>query len=613
MLQESTSVVQSPSSDTQRERSASTITLLYWSELSEVESNAAKLIGFAGIECKPVKLTSTVIKESKAHGLIGSGANMIASAQTLARVAGEDRGIEWIESVLNTASHCFVFGFEPGPQDEGIIRHLTSNRLKKVLPIGHECVRFSVVPGTNDVCRQLAGVDIGTPDPKRDRVFDGSLNSVRSLVRIGALPCFVCLRHANCELFLAAGGEPADLDLPVSNGDLLKDFFPQTAPLLIFIRHACAECCWQNPAPQACLILDDPLLQNHYGFLDYGKLLASMEQENFSTSIAFIPWNYRRSKSSVVSLFRRAPDRFSLCVHGCDHTGGEFGEVDSARLRALARTGLDRMKEHEQLTGLPCDRVMVFPQGCFSSAALPALRACGYLAAINSTPYPADSATPLRLRDLLEVTANGPADFPLFLRRYPNDLESLAFDLFLGKPALIVEHHGYFRSGYAPLANLVRRLRSLEPRLQWSTAAESCSRTSLHRCGQDGTVHVRFFTDLFRLTNTSGVPQKYSLARNCSALDTDLEVLIDGKPVRWRRAGNEVCITHQLNPGASAEFHLRCPGDNSEPWPTAKRMSQRVTVFVRRRLSEFRDNCVDKSAFLSRMTSQIRNRLVRRK
>jgi hypothetical protein len=46
------------------------------------------------------------------------------------------------------------------------------------------------------------------------------------------------------------------------------------------------------------------------------------------------------------------------------------------------------------------------------------------------------------------------------LRRYPVSIFPLAFDLFVGKPALLVEHHGFFRNGCRPMTDFVRRLKS---------------------------------------------------------------------------------------------------------------------------------------------------------
>jgi hypothetical protein len=43
------------------------------------------------------------------------------------------------------------------------------------------------------------------------------------------------------------------------------------------------------------LVIDDPLLKPRYGFLKFLPFLRLMQRHDFATSIAFIPWNWRRS------------------------------------------------------------------------------------------------------------------------------------------------------------------------------------------------------------------------------------------------------------------------------------------------------------------------------
>jgi hypothetical protein len=69
-----------------------------------------------------------------------------------------------------------------------------------------------------------------------------------------------------------------------------------------------------------------------------------MHRNNFTTTIAFIPWNYARSSASAGKLFKQGASMLSLCVQGCDHTGVEFGSNDIEALRQKARTAVERMK-----------------------------------------------------------------------------------------------------------------------------------------------------------------------------------------------------------------------------------------------------------------------------
>jgi len=147
----------------------------------------------------------------------------------------------------------------------------------------------------------------------------------------------------------------------------------------------------------ACLIIDDPLLKPRYGCFDYKRLLEEMKTHNFFTEIAFISYNYRRSKQETVRLFADNPDRFAICVHGCNHLSNEFGGQDYQQLKSLASTALWRMEEHKKITGLPYDPVIVFPQGKFSSVAMKALKDEGYFAAFNSTTCRLQKFTPIFL------------------------------------------------------------------------------------------------------------------------------------------------------------------------------------------------------------------------
>lgn len=204
----------------------------------------------------------------------------------------------------------------------------------------------------------------------------------------------------------------------------------------------------------ACLVIDDPLLKPSYGCLDYKKLLEAMKEHNFFTEIAFIPWNYKRSDARIVRLFAENPDYFGICVHGCNHTYNEFGGTNYQELSVLSATALWRMEQHKRLTGLPYDPVMVFPQGLFSSVAIQAIKAQGFLAAFNSGLRATDG------NELPDSEYQLPAtsiysDLPLFLRRYPKGKSHFVEDIALGRPILIVEHPKVFCNGYKSITDLV--------------------------------------------------------------------------------------------------------------------------------------------------------------
>ena len=180
-----------------------------------------------------------------------------------------------------------------------------------------------------------------------------------------------------------------DAELTTFNFDI-RDHFFSAVPLVSYIRWAFPQSSWHAPEASACLIIDDPLLKPTHGFVDFQELLSLMKRHNFSTNIAFIPWNWRRSAPEVVRLFRENPEHFSLSVHGCDHTRAEFGSPSQQRLYWKAQQALERMNRHESITGISHDRVMVFPQGIFSEAAMSALKRTDLIASVNNDIISAD-------------------------------------------------------------------------------------------------------------------------------------------------------------------------------------------------------------------------------
>ena len=206
----------------------------------------------------------------------------------------------------------------------------------------------------------------------------------------------------------------------------------------------------QSEVHHASIIIDDPLLRENYGFLNYRKLLNLMDKHNFFTTIAFIPFNFNRTDKRIATLFRERPDRFSLCVHGCDHVKGEFGRIDLNYLDNKVKLATARMVEHEKRTGIPFDRIMVFPQGIFSNAALEALKKNNYLAAINTEAMPVDG----------HISSN----FPFFLRYKPEDVTDCVSD-----PTFIVLHHDYFKNGYERLTDFVDELNTRSKNVKWDS------------------------------------------------------------------------------------------------------------------------------------------------
>jgi hypothetical protein len=109
-----------------------------------------------------------------------------------------------------------------------------------------------------------------------------------------------------------------------------------------------------------------------------------------------------------------------------------------------------RMIEHEKKTGIPFDRIMVFPQGKFSNTALEVLKKNSYLAAVNT--------------EAMSVDGRISSVFPFFLRYKPENVTYCVSD-----PLFIVLHHDYFKSGYEKLTDLVDEINARSIYIRWDS------------------------------------------------------------------------------------------------------------------------------------------------
>lgn len=379
-------------------------------------------------------------------------------------------------------------------------------------------------------------------------------------------------------------------ELTTHNFDV-RDHFFSAVPIVSYIRWAFVHSSWNAPEASACLVIDDPLLRTRYGFLRFRELLALMKQFRFSTSIAFIPWNWRRSNPNVVQLFKDNPDNYSLCIHGCDHTAGEFGTSNHQQLRAIASEAMRRMSLHEQRTGLRHDRVMVFPQGIFSEQAILALKHANFSAVVNTEVHSNLSrGRKVRISDAWDVAVMSYGDFPIYTRRYPaQGIENFAFDLLLGKPCLVVIHHDFFSNGYARLAQFIEQLNALKVPLTWRRLGEVVSRGYRQRELSPDCIEIEMYGSELLIENHSGRVMSY-FVRRCEREPKRIESLYAGsRRLPWNAAGDHIEFKVDLASGESALLRLLFKAAENVAHER-QNFAHSAKTLLRRYLSEARDN-----------------------
>lgn len=565
------------------------VVILCWTTPQKSDRRAQEIVTFLGAAVRFFAITSSTLNEI----VVPRCSCLIVEAETLAKIAAAmPNGIGDLPNFLEAAGHVLAYGFEPTAAHDAVVQALSSGAFVNTRALSRPDARLQVAAEYPEWCFQFSGLPIGSANLAKEKSFVGrpAESGVSTLIRIGEEPYFVRIENDKSKIFLLAGGEPADLDENVTRGRGALQSFCGVVPLMMFLRGALKEKIWHNDRPRACFIIDDPLLKKRHGFLKFKSLIESLRRRRFSACIAFIPWNYRRSNNKVAALFSSNVESMFLCVHGCDHTGAEFESRDTDLLRAKAELALDRMRKHRQLSGVSFDEIMVFPQGLFSSEALTALNAAGYLAAVNTEVSPSTTSESLQLRDLLDVAVTRWANFPLFGRRYPKDLADFAFDLFLGKPALMVEHHGYFKRGYEALETFIQQLNTLDHRIEWTSLETLCSHACLTRTPESGDVDVRFYTNRFVFQNTGDRNRRYTLQPSGIYSDAMARISVDGCEWSCPAEGGELNLCLELSPGQTAHVRIvpkAAPLQNVAWRPT---MTHNASVGLRRVLCEVRDN-----------------------
>ena len=449
---------------------------------------------------------------------------------------------------------------------------------------------------------QFAGLTFGPVDVMRTSLHaQPSASGVTELVTIDGRSSYIKVERGGASYFLLACKEVLDIDAPAQPDQRPMDRFLRFVPFLAYLRLTFGALCWHNEAPAACFIIDDPLLKERYGFLDFNGLESHMAHSRFSMNIAFIPWNCRRTDRRIAQKFKRPDHRFSISIHGCDHTEAEFGVTDERWLRWQSRQALSRMDLHEELTGIKHNRIMVFPQGVFSKASLKALDREGFLAAVNSTIYPVDAAPgEVTFRDLLDVAVVRFGGTPLFLRRYPGRFEEIALDLFLGRQVLLVEHHGFFKRGYEEISRYTSFVNGVAPSIMWTDLEELCTSASLTQDVPGDGVNVRAFGPTLRLRNHRHEGMLFHVSN--VGVSRELEsVTWNGRSIAFAACSSGVTCDIPLDPkevGVLAFESARNSSVNVELVSTAR---DRLKVFARRHLSEIRDNYFARSPVLSEL------------
>jgi hypothetical protein len=488
-----------------------------------------------------------------------------------------------------------------------------ANLSVKAAPQGNLAIRVS--EQLAELTGPMAGLTFSLPSGSQDRVLTGASSATASrfatVISAENVPVFVRFQHHRAPVFFCTSSQIVDINQPVCRGFYdVKDHFCSAVPLILFIRFMFPDVVWHAQELGACLIIDDPLLKPKYGFCNFAELHHLMRRFGFTTNIAFIPWNWRRTSAAAAKFFDFASGLFSVSIHGCDHTAHEFAATSPDVLNARAQLARFRMRNHEARTGIKHDSVMVFPQGAFSSICPEVLKRNGFLAAVNTEIAPMDALNSrTRIRDVWDIAIMTYGDFPIFTRRYAfHGLENFAFDLLLGKPCLIVAHHDFFRHESAALIGLIEKISSLNSHLRWRSLGQVIQRACRRRTLSAGVEELEMYGSELLASNPSDRAIEVRIRKRKSRDDLAFEIFCDHNPLLWAIEGDYFVFAEQIGPHAEKSFRV-VPPEQADARNDRRSLRLELAVAVRRILSEFRDDYLSTSQMLSGPAERLKNAL----
>jgi glycosyltransferase involved in cell wall biosynthesis len=312
--------------------------------------------------------------------------------------------------------------------------------------------------------------------------------------------------------------------------------FLSLAALVHFLRDVLAPG-WSAAAPlHAAFLIDDPNLHwPSYGHVHFEALRRHAQTHGYHVSIAMAPADGRFVHPRAADIFRYGSRQLSLCIHGNDHDGPEFGRPRDIRagLKPAAQA-LQRTLAFERRTGLRVDRVMVPPHERLSEPAARAVARLGYAAACVTRPYPwlSDSAqtpwltappeagplTGLRPGEIM------PGGLPAMLRiGFDASDEELALRAFLGQPLILYGHHDLLAGGLDLLAQRAESINRLGA-VQWGSLADVATGAYQTR-GDDDVLEVRMLGREIHFRVPPGIRRLRIDARELASSEADRVVL----------------------------------------------------------------------------------------
>jgi hypothetical protein len=178
-------------------------------------------------------------------------------------------------------------------------------------------------------------------------------------------------------------------------------------------------------------------------------------------------------------------------------------------------------------------------------------------------------------------------NFPVFQRKYPDNLPGILLDIFLGKPALIVEHHSYFKNEDSTIGGLIDRINTTCPDIQWESLAEIAMHTYLAKKVDERTFCCRLYSEKAIVQNDDDSEKTFVITKREDCDTKIIGVFVNGERREYFFDNGLLEFSSNIGPRESIKIKIEYQREVA-PARTA-RLWNGPRVLGRRLLAEFRD------------------------
>jgi hypothetical protein len=254
------------------------------------------------------------------------------------------------------------------------------------------------------------------------------------------------------------------------------------------------------------------------------------------------------------------------------------------------------MDRFQALTGLPYDKVMVFPHSIGPEGALAALKEYNYIATVNSWNVPMDRPNPTSLSFALRPVTVLYENFPSIARssaEVPISRSFIAMDAFLDNPLLFYGHHGLFARSIGAFNSVADAVNQIEPGIRWRSLGDIAKHLYLMKLRDDSDYEVLAFSSTITLNNTSGRDSTFYVRKQETGRPAIKSVKVDGREYNYRLLDNYLTLKIAVASGRNRSVAIEYENDLAGTPISISRDSARV--YFLRMASDFRDITLSKS------------------